>query len=336
MDSGIPTQFDSDDVLDQASQWLAGGKKIALATVIGTWGSSPRPVGSQLVVDEKGAFLGSVSGGCIEGAVIQEAIAAMGDGQPRTLDFGVSDEQAWDVGLACGGNVKVYVRPEDDATLLARLNADRPIAVATNLADGTRTVVDPAAGDGELADAARIALRDDKSRTIDTPDGAVFVHAFNKPLRMFLVGAVHISQALVPMAQLAGYAVTVIDPRGAFATPERFPGVDLSDEWPDDALDELEPDSRTAVVTLTHDPKLDDPALERALKSDAFYIGALGSTRTHAKRIERLTEAGFGEADFTRIHAPIGLDIGSTSPAEIAVSILSEIVATKHGKELHS
>ena len=150
---------------------------------------------------------------------------------------------------------------------------------------------------------------------------------------MFIVGAVHISQALVPMARAAGYDVTVIDPRGAFATEARFPEVALREDWPDEAIDALKIDTRTAVVTLTHDPKLDDPALERALKSDCFYIGALGSKRTHGKRVERLTEIGFTESDIARIHAPVGLDLGATSPAEIAVSILAEIIAAKHGKE---
>jgi xanthine dehydrogenase accessory factor len=151
-------------------------------------------------------------------------------------------------------------------------------------------------------------------------------------LRCAIIGAVHISQALVPISQIAGFEVTVIDPRGSFATEARFPDVTISDEWPDDAMKEFKPDTRTAVVTLTHDPKLDDPALEIALKSDAFYIGCLGSHRTHASRLERLTEAGFNDADFARLHAPVGLDLGATSPAEIAVSILAEMVAAKHGK----
>jgi xanthine dehydrogenase accessory factor len=337
MDTAIKSPLEADDVLEQAAAWLAGGRKIALATVIRTWGSSPRPVGSQLVVDENGSFLGSVSGGCIEGAVIGEAIAAMKDGEPRTLEFGVSDEQAWEVGLACGGNVHVYVRPESETGVIQQLIDARPIVVATDLQTGERTIIrpgEPAADvSEELAEASRAAIRDDKSTTLDSGGAQVFVHAFNKPLRMFIVGAVHISQALVPMARLAGYDVTVIDPRGAFATEARFPEVALSEEWPDDAIDALKIDSRTAVVTLTHDPKLDDPALDRALKSDCFYIGALGSKRTHGKRLERLTEIGFGEKDFARIHAPVGLDLGATSPAEIAVSILAEIVAAKHGKE---
>lgn len=332
---------ETDDVLNQASDWLSDGKQIALATVIGTWGSSPRPVGSQLAVDDKGAFVGSVSGGCIEGAVVGEALQSIEDGQPRTLDFGVTNEDAWEVGLACGGNIKVFVEKEGEQQTLQQLIKERPVATVTDLSTGNRCVVRLQSVEGELqindetAQLVRQMLRDDVSKVLDADGQQLFVRVFNTPLRMFCVGAVHIAQSLVPMAAIAGFEVSVIDPRGSFATPERFPDVALSTEWPDDALDELKPDGRTAVVTLTHDPKLDDPALERALKSDAFYIGSLGSRRTHAQRVERLTEAGFSEEEIARIHAPIGLDIGSTSPAEIAVSVLSEIVAAKHGKSAH-
>jgi xanthine dehydrogenase accessory factor len=180
---------------------------------------------------------------------------------------------------------------------------------------------------------ARETIRDDVSRTHKEDDGSeYFIRVHNTPLRMIVVGAVHIAQALVPMAQLAGYACTVVDPRGAFATKERFPGVTLSEDWTDDALSQLKPDARTAIVTLTHDPKLDDPALQVALKSNAFYVGALGSSRTHAKRVARLKEAGITDEQIARIGSPVGLDIGAKSPAEIAISILAEVVAAKHGK----
>ena len=327
---------DSDDVLVQAADWMASGKKVALATVIGTWGSSPRPVGSQLAVDENGAFVGSVSGGCIEGAVVGEALASIADGKPRVLDFGVTNEQAWEVGLACGGNIKIFVDDENDPDTLNRLIKERPVAMVTELESGTRSIVsaDSVAGDLTLDEEATALARDalfhDRSRAFDTGGGQMFVQVFSTPLRMFIVGAVHIAQALVPMAATAGYDITVIDPRGAFATSARFPGVTLSEDWPDEALEQFKPDSRSAVVTLTHDPKLDDPALHVALKSDAFYIGSLGSRKTHASRLERLAEEGFGEEDFARIHAPVGLPLGATSPAEIAVSILAQIIETKH------
>ncbi|MGH6976981.1 MAG: XdhC family protein [Stellaceae bacterium] len=179
-------------------------------------------------------------------------------------------------------------------------------------------------------------MADDRSTLIETPDGKVFIEVFNPSLRLMIVGAVHIAQPLARMAAMAGYAVTVIDPRSAFASAERFPGVELSTEWPDDAMTGLKPDRRSAIVTLTHDPKVDDPALIAALKSQAFYVGALGSKKTHAARLKRLADAGFKDADFTRIHGPVGLDIGAVSPAEIAVAILAQITATLRADRLKS
>ncbi|MCG8544018.1 MAG: XdhC family protein [Alphaproteobacteria bacterium] len=222
-----------------------------------------------------------------------------------------------------------------DALLAAR-TAKQPVTLVTQLSTGTQALVRDGAVDGALPldqaleAAVDKAQTDDRSLTIESGGERYFVQVFSPPRRLIAVGAVHIAQTLVPMASLAGYAVTVIDPRGAFATDLRFPGVTLLEEWPDDALKELAPDRRTAVVTLTHDPKLDDPALDVALRSDAFYIGALGSRRTHARRLERLKERGFNERDFARIHGPIGLNIGAVSPAEIAVSILAEITQTLH------
>ncbi len=217
--------------------------------------------------------------------------------------------------------------------LQAARNAKRAVVVATALKDGRQSLIDGDTATGDLLlnetlrAAARRALRDDKSHTIESELGPVFLQAFNTPLGMLIVGAVHIAQALAPMAVLAGYAVTIIDPRRSFATAARFPGVTLTHDWPDEAMDQMKLDARTAVVTLTHDPKIDDPALERALRSDCFYIGCLGSTRTHKARLGRLAELGFGERDFARIHGPVGLDIGAQSPAEIAVSIVAEITA---------
>ena len=226
-----------------------------------------------------------------------------------------------------------------DRALIDRLAAaragHRPVVVATDLASGEKTWIEnglaagPVAVDEAVLEAADAAQRDDKSRTIETADGhRLFLHVFNPPLRLLIVGAVHIAQSLAPMAALAGYAVTVIDPRGSFASADRFPGVDLTDEWPDEAMAALKPDARTAIVTLTHDPKLDDPALQSALRSGCFYIGSLGSRRTHASRVERLKQAGFDDAGIGRIHGPIGINIGAKSPAEIAIAIMGEITAT--------
>ncbi len=215
--------------------------------------------------------------------------------------------------------------------VLAAREAKRPAALVTDLSDGAQALVvdGKVKGDLDLTDAmldgVRKALAKDESSTIVADERKIFIHVFTPPKRLVVVGAVHIAQALAPMAALAGYAVTIIDPRSAFAMDWRFPGVTLTHDWPDEALEALRPDRRTASHTLTHDPKLDDPALELALKSDAFYIGALGSTRTNAKRLERLGADGFSEVELARIHGPVGLDIGAISPAEIAIAILAEM-----------
>ncbi len=316
---------DITDLPALALDWHRAGRSVAIATVVQTWGSAPRAVGSQLVIDGDGAMEGSVSGGCVEGAVIVEAMEALDDGKPRVLDFGVSDDEAFAVGLACGGEIKVLVEPVGTAVpvaILENLVAARaqatPIAYVTDLQDGPPAL----AGVDIYPDRFRL------DRSGVEPDGRTFVAIHNPPLRMIIVGAVHIAQPLVSMARACGYALTLIDPRGAFGSEARFPGETILDDWPDEALAALKPDARTAVVTLTHDPKLDDPAIMAALRTDVFYLGCLGSTRTHAKRVARLEEAGFAPADIARIHAPVGMDIGGRQPAEIAVSVMAEVIAT--------
>ncbi len=211
----------------------------------------------------------------------------------------------------------------------------RPVALVTNLETGRQALLDGEVVTGDLTlggpvlERVRKAVHDDRSTTL--PETSLFAHVFNPPLRMIVVGAVHIAQSLVPMAALAGYDVTVVDPRRAWATDARFPDVTMTSDWPDDALRGLAPDHRTAVIVLTHDPKLDDPALQVTLKSTAFYVGALGSTRTHAKRLARLRELGLSEDELARIHGPIGLAIGAKSPAEIAISILAQATQALHG-----
>ncbi len=224
--------------------------------------------------------------------------------------------------------------------VLADREAKRQFALVTHLETGGQSILylDGADEgeievDTELRRAVENAIRDDKSGTVPGTGGDMFVEVFNPPLRLLIVGAVHIAQPLARMASVAGYDVTVIDPRGSFATDDRFPGVTLVNEWPDEAMPPLDPDRRTAVVTLTHDPKIDDPALAAVLRSDAFYIGALGSRKTHAARVERLTESGFDADEIGRIHGPVGLSLGAVSPAEIAVSILAQVTQALHDKE---
>ena len=224
--------------------------------------------------------------------------------------------------------------PELLAALTAARAAKRPVVVATRLPTGEQMLLPDAAAPADLAEAAARALDRDESGTVTLGNQSWFLHAYNPPLRLIVVGAVHIAQALVPMAAHLGLAVVVVDPRRSFATEERFPNVTVSTDWPDEALDELKPDVRTAIITLTHDPKLDDPALDRALKSPAFYIGSLGSRRTHARRIARLKELGHSDAAIARIKGPVGLDLGAVTAPEIAVAILAEFVAARRNGAL--
>lgn len=343
---------DLDAVVAQALAWRAAGRKVALATVARTWGSSPRPAGSKLAVNDAAEFVGSVSGGCIEGAVIQDALEVMETGASRMLAFGVSDETAWEVGLACGGKVEVFVEavaPEAGLgvaravleDLIAARRAHRAIVLATPLDGSAHRVVAVAERPAEppegaardaLATAVAQVARRDQAEVVDLAGGAVLLEPHLAPLRLIVVGAVHVAQPLAEMAALAGFAVTIVDPRRAFATAARFPGQTLVVRWPDVALGELAPDARTAVVTLTHDPKLDDPALVAALGSPAFYVGCLGSKKTHGARRARLGERGVSEAALDRLRGPVGLRIGARTPAEIAVSILAEIVASLRGE----
>jgi len=308
---------------EQALAWVEAGQAAALATVVQTWGSAPRRAGSQLVVSGSGQMEGSVSGGCVEGAVVIEALEALSDGQPRVLEYGVSDGDAFAVGLACGGTIKILVEPVGpDALPIAVLRdlvaaraARRAVAYEVALGGGAGRLVQRGHEDRFRLD--RSGIEEETQR---------FIGIHNPPLRLIVVGAVHIAQALVLMARTAGFDPIVVDPRAAFAAPERFPDTNLVHDWPDEALSAIGVDARTALVLLTHDPKLDDPALHIALTSDAFYIGALGSTRTHAARQARLVQAGFDADQIGRIHGPVGLHIGASGPAEIAVSILAQII----------
>ncbi len=298
--------------LQVARRWLDAGHRVALATVTQTWGSAPRRTGSHLAVRDDGLFEGSVSGGCVEGEVVSEALALLTEGAGiRQLDYGVADETAWRVGLACGGRISVLVQRIADDGFPAGL-IDR-LTVAATMGESVTLATDPATG-----------------ITRESSEGTI-ARAYPPPRRLAIIGAVHIAQALVPLAQGLGVAVTVIDPRGLFAADARFAGLELDRRWPDEALAEWKPNAASAVVALTHDPKLDDVALAAALRSPAFYVAALGSRKNHGNRLERLRGQGFDDGALARIHGPAGLAIGAADPAEIALSIAAEMTAAWRG-----
>jgi xanthine dehydrogenase accessory factor len=333
--------------LDSLFGWIEKkrrtGQRLALATVVRTWSSAPRTVGSHLAIAEDGAFWGSVSGGCVEGAVIEEALAIIAGEPARVLEFDIADPHALDVGLSCGGRIQIRVEALDErrAALFDRIAAahrdKRAAALIIRSEDGAWALLDDSAIETDeealfdsslVRAAASLALQSGRSESIES-DRDYFIRAYPCPARLYLIGAVHIAQVLAPMAIQAGFETCVIDPRSAFATRERFEPVVVCTDWPDDALRNAGITHSDAIVTLTHDPKLDDPALACALESPAFYIGALGSRRTHAQRLERLAALGFADA-VRRIHGPVGLPIGGRSPAEIAVSILAHVIAEKY------
>jgi xanthine dehydrogenase accessory factor len=323
------------EILATALEWARSGKRVALATVVATWGSSPRATGSRLAVDQDGRFIGSVSGGCVEGEILATAEEVIASGQPALREFGVSNERAWSVGLACGGAIKIFVERIEDCDFLQSLiedaGAGRDAATIVALESGERTRFDadlsPEAWDDPTRHALATAAEQGNDALVETPRGLFFVELWRAPLRLAIVGAVHIAQALAPIATLAGYRVTLIDPRPAFADEARFPGARLLAAWPEDVLPDFRLDSRTGLVALSHEPRIDDPALMAALRSPAFYIGALGSRGSAEKRRARLRAHGMADEALARIHAPIGLAIGAATPAEIAISIAGELTA---------
>lgn len=318
-------------VLATALAWMQAGHRVALATVTRTQGSSPRPLGSQLAVREDGRFVGSVSGGCVEAVVIATALEVLAEGRPQTLEFGVDEDTGFDVRLACGGTIQVDVTPAMQPVLdhlESRRTAREEAWAVLDREHGRWCAVDREATDSvglPKALLARIQTTADPT-LIETDDGSWMVLPVAPSIRVILIGAVHIADTLVRISEAAGYWPILVDPRQAFADPERFPGATVRCQWPQEALPELGVDARTAIVTLTHDAKIDDPALALAIESDAFYIGALGSRKTHAARRERLKAAGHREDAIDRIHGPVGVSIGSRTPAEIAVSIAAQII----------
>jgi xanthine dehydrogenase accessory factor len=338
------------DILDTVETWLNEGRSIALATVVETWGSSPRQAGAKMAVTSDSAMIGSVSGGCVETAVVSEALDSLSDKRPRLLHFGVSDDTAWDVGLACGGKISVFVEPLDLAWWQAAgdaLRMDRPMATLIVLdgdATGQKMLVDTETGIvytsenlepdlyAAFLQAAQEALSTGNSARTRIADLDVLIDVSNPRPCLIIIGGAHVAMALNMFAKQLGFRVVLIDPRKAFATPERFPDVEMiSHQYPDKILPELALNSESYIAILTHDPKIDDPALRVALPSPAPYIGILSSRRTHEKRIERLTAAGIDPQLLTRIRTPIGLDIGAKTPEEVALCIMAEIVAVRNG-----
>lgn len=342
-----------DDVLAEIETWRAQGQAVAVATVVRTWGSAPRGLGARLAVADDGRMAGSVSGGCVEAAVIENAREVLRSRAPRLLSFGVADETAWAVGLACGGRLEVFVEPCDDgleAALRARRAARDSAALLTRVggephelgarlllrADGTvaweRGPLAPAWRTAAV-EAARAALVAGTSTRVALGGSDAFVEVLQPAPQLVMVGGVHIALVLDELARALGWRTVIVDPRTAFGDRQRFPRAHaLVHAWPDDALANLPLTSSTAVAVLTHDPKLDDPALRVALPSPAFYVGALGSRKTQERRRARLLEAGLADAQLARLHAPIGLDLGGRAPEEIALAVMAQIVAARHGK----
>jgi xanthine dehydrogenase accessory factor len=305
------------EVMAEYRQWRRAKDEVAIATVVETWGSSPRPLGSKMIVSSSGKMAGSVSNGCIEGAVFEEAEKVLASGEAKLVDYGVADDTAFEVGLACGGHIAVFVRVanEVDDSLCDYLEEERPVLLETDLASGNVALLLKA-----------------PDRELPYRDGDLFVEPFPRPAHLIIVGAIHIAIPLHRLAKLMDYRVTVVDARAAFATAERFPEADdLRVQWPDEALGELKIDRSTAVVILTHDPKFDLPALRSVLGRGAGYVGAIGSRKTNQNRFDALREEGFTDEQLDEVHGPIGLDLGGRSAEVTALGIMAEVTATRYG-----
>ncbi len=303
--------------LNKIFEWTQKDHRVALATVINTWGSAPRPAGSFLVIRDDGKFEGSVSGGCVEGDVIANAQEVIENNQSKLLTYGVSNDDAWSLGLACGGKITVLIEPVGN-DLMSYLK------LASHF-DQSRTayafIQDP--------DIGTIGLEEYQTAQTIPYDDNHFINIIHPPKRLFVIGAVHIAKHLAPMAKQTGFDVTIIDPRSSFTDQDGFDGITMITDWPDDVLSDISPDQHTALVTLTHDPKLDDAALLTWLGGDTlpYYIGCLGSQKTHAARVNRLIAAGIDKEIIDTIDGPVGIDIGAKGPEEIAVSILAQTIA---------
>jgi xanthine dehydrogenase accessory factor len=341
------------DILPDLDKWrVEDNKPIALATVIQTWGSSPRRAGAKMALTPDGKITGSVSGGCVEGAVFDVGVEVLKSNRPQLLHFGVADETAWEVGLACGGSIDIFVKPLDKEffkPLRSTLVEEQVAALVTmvrgpnellgrelllNDNDNVRGSISDELNEQILNLAKETLAQGESRRVMLNEDIELFIEVILPPPTLIAIGGVHITIALMALAKTLGYRTVVVDPRSAFGNEERFPNVDqLIQKWPDEAFQEIPLTRSTAVAMLTHDPKLDDPALKIALPSSAFYVGALGSKTTQAKRRQRLLDEDITEEQLNRLHGPIGLKIGAGTPEEIAMSIMAEIVAAWNNAE---
>jgi xanthine dehydrogenase accessory factor len=332
------------EILPELSAWVTRGDRIALATVVGVHRSAPRPPGAKMAVNEHGEIAGAVSGGCVEGAVVEIADGVLRGGEPRLLHFGIADSEAWDVGLPCGGEIDVWVqayRPGRFAELAARGERAAEVTMLEGPAPGAKLLV---AADGTSSGSLGAPELDDEARRLADElmwkesaqwEGSMFVDVIAPAPRLILFGAVDVAASLCRLARAAGWRPYVVDPRARFATPERFPdAVEVIAAWPEEAFAQLGGiDRATSIAVLTHDPKLDDAALEIALRSPARFVGAMGSRRAQAARRDRLVALGMTDEELGRLAAPLGLDLGAISGEETALSILAEVVAARHGRD---
>lgn len=335
------------DILETINRWLAEEQSVALATVVKTWGSAPRRVGSKMGVTAGTAMIGSVSGGCVEGAVVEEAVAGLRDRRPRLLHFGVADDMAWEVGLTCGGSIEVFVEPLDSlwwdalADLAERDRFGATVTVMNGEHIGEKVLLDGAGDvlyrtpnlDDELLAAMKMVAAESRVSGIKMMgETRVMVDLQVERPHLILIGGVHVAIPLCAMATQVGFRVSIVDPRAAFASAERFPDVaNITHAYPDRALPQLGLDRSAYLAVLTHDPKIDDKALITALPANIPYVGVLSSGRTHRQRVARLKEAGLSDELIAQIRTPIGIDIGASTPEEIAVCILAEIIAVRNG-----
>ncbi len=338
------------DIFSTLQQWVQSNETVAIATVVKTWGSSPRQAGAMLGLTATGQMVGSVSGGCVETAVVQAGQTVLAADQPQLLHYGIADEMAWDVGLACGGNVDIFVQPLTQLalpTLQAAIAKEETIAIATLIASTDQAAIGQTCiltnhDDDQIAheDAVSVLLHAHAQHGLATKtcayihidaDTQIFVNVIIPAPKLIAVGGVHITQALFGFAKPLGFRTVLIEPRQLFGSADRFTNADeLCNLWPDAALDSIVITPSTAIAVLSHDPKLDDPALIAALQSKAYYVGALGSRKTQASRRMRLLAAGVDQAAIDRLHGPIGLNLGGRQPAEIALAIMAEIVQEQY------